>query len=182
MRVLLLSAGALLAGSLVAQGTLPKGYDATEGVEVPSGTPSAFHAGWDIKVGTTNYWPARTMEFYDSSTFPWNPAQPYTINKLSVRRDGPFTTATTPTHTKDVTIIMSTSSVPVNNPNWNQFDGNHGTTRLEVLGTVTSPKTVSFPATAAPASREIRLVARPASPAVSRIGAVAMATFLRRWE
>lgn len=149
MRTASLCAVLALAGGLAAQAhvlTIPKGFDATEG-------NTNYHPGWDIKNFSTVYYPARTLDIYDTSILPWNTTADFTITKLTARRDGSFITTSTTAHTKDLVVIMSTNNdIPVNNPNWNHFDDNHGANRTEVVGTVATPKTITFPATPPPAT------------------------------
>jgi hypothetical protein len=131
--------------------TLPKGWDTTEGVDTY--TPFAnsyFWAGFDL--GTTNaqYNPARTLFMYDSTTFPWSPANMHVITKLSFRRDGPAQAADSTAHTRKWVVIVSTNTHHPAQANFNHFESNHGTNRTEVFGKVGTPKDVVFSKTPQP--------------------------------
>ncbi|MHC4093652.1 MAG: hypothetical protein ACYSVY_25845 [Planctomycetota bacterium] len=144
---------ALIAGSLTAQTasmTLPKGWDTKEGIQLGSTTaPSQFFVGFDLgPTSTATYNPAKAMFLYEANDFPWDKTKAKVITKLSFRRDGEAATYTA--HKREWVVIMSTSSIVPARANFNLYNGNHGTNRTVVFGSIGTPRAVTFTATAAP--------------------------------
>ena len=133
-------------------GTLPKGWDSTEGIVIGTTTNDSFWTNFDTG---TAYNPAKAVYLYDSADFPWDRTTSYIITDLSFRRDGLYSRngmTTTGALTKKWVVIMSTSNVTPAHANFNYFDGNHGTNRTVVYGKIGTPKDLVLPATPAPTS------------------------------
>lgn len=140
------AATAAVASAQTTSSTLPSGFDTTRG-------DGAVFAGFDVRLSatsTTTYNPSRALYFYDSSLIPAN-LQSKPITDISFRRDATFIAAATDAHTKKVFLRMSTTSNGAAEfANMQGWDDNHGTNVIDVFGTASAPKDVSFPATAAP--------------------------------
>lgn len=125
--------------------TIPAGFDTTRG-------DAAVFAGFDVRTSATStatYNPSIAIYAYDKTLIPANLANK-PITQVSFRRDATFISGSTTAHTKDIFMRMSSRSTSAGDFDINGFDSNHGANVVDVFGTATAPKTVSFPATAAP--------------------------------